>query len=571
MMYGWTRVPRETFLLALVCLAAALPFANSLGNDFTFDDVEIIRDNPLLRRDSPTPLLRGAYLQGAMYRPLTMLTYYANAHLDPSPVGFHLFNTALHVVVTALVFYLTRTLLSSAWMATVSAALFAVHPIHTEAVTSIVGRSELLAAFSVLATLLSFIQARRSGGRCRVAWQAVSLLVFLAGLLAKEGAFAALPLLFVVHVWLFREEKIRHRAALLVPYAAITLAVLGLRLAVIGSLTSATPTNFLDNPLAYVPWLPRLRTAIVILWEYVSQLAFPWNLSADYSFNQIPIVTSSLDPRFVGAAAFLLFAGAAVSWSAFRARTALLAALLLMIPLAITANLLFPIGTIKAERLLYLPSVGWCILCAFIASRTVRLHPQATVAILTILVLGYAGRTWARNAVWTDNLTLFQATVNSSPANAKAHYNLATANFEAGRFDEAMLHYRQALAIFPGYANAAFAVGRIYDVKGLDAGALHWYERALRSSWENVNAHLNLGTVRLRLGETASAEASFLTGLQLDPNNRRLLFKLALVRRMQGWPWAAEILLEKVEGVDASKIDGLAFASLWSPTTMEQP
>jgi tetratricopeptide (TPR) repeat protein len=248
-----------------------------------------------------------------------------------------------------------------------------------------------------------------------------------------------------------------------------------------------------------------------------------------------------------------------------------IAASLMLAPLAITANVLFPIGTIKAERLLYLPSIGWCLLFAWIASRAVRLYPRATVAVLAILVIGYAGRTWERNTVWADNLTLFQATVASSPSSAKAHHNLATAYFEAGRFDEALLHYRQALGIYPAYSDSAFGVARIYDLKGIDAGALHWYEQALRLNWKNVNAHLNLGIVRLRLGDVTSAEASFLAGLQLDPTNPRLLSTLSLVRHEQGRLWAEEDLLAQVRRINTNDVESTVVASLQSPTAMEQP
>jgi Flp pilus assembly protein TadD len=197
------------------------------------------------------------------------------------------------------------------------------------------------------------------------------------------------------------------------------------------------------------------------------------------------------------------------------------------------------------------------------------MRPQATLAILTLVVVAYAGRTWTRNNEWRDDLTLFESTVISSPSSAKAHYNLATGYFEEGRFDEAMTHYRQTLAILPAYTEAAFAVGRIYDLRGVDAGALHWYERALRMDWANAGTHLNTGAVRLRLGEITSAEASFVTGLQLDPNDARLLFNLALVRYMQGWPWAAQSLVERVEELETN-MGGFSVASLQTAKATEQ-
>jgi tetratricopeptide (TPR) repeat protein len=571
-----TKARAKILLPALVVLAAVLPFANGLQGEFTFDDQPVIRDNALLLSSSPFPILQSPYpVGGGLYRPVTMLTYFANSHLFPSPFGFHVVNLVLHGLVSVLVFYLAGTLLRSAWMATVAALLFATHPIHTEAVTSIVGRAELLAALCVLTTLLAFVYARRTGGTQRAVWQTVSLLAFAAGLLAKESAFAALPLLGVVQLWSLRDETLRRRAALLIPYVVVTCSVFVLRQSILGSVATASKTSFLDNPLAYVSWPPRVRTAIVILWEQVSQLTLPLNLSADYSFQQIPVIVSSHDPRFLVACVLLLTAAVAWAWSASRAPAAFMAASLMLIPLLITANLLFPIGTIRAERLLYLPSVGWCLLCAWLAGQTARAHPRATVAILAILVVGYGGRTWARNAVWADNMSLFEATVEASPSSAKAHHNLATAHFNAGRFDEAMLHYREALAIYPDYKEPAFGVGRIYELKGLYGAALHWYELALHMDWNYVAAHRNVGVIRFRLGETMSAEASFVTGLQIDPRHPGLLENLAIVRHEQGFPWAAENALEKADVVragimEANETGGITVARLPNAAAMEQ-
>lgn len=548
MSQDWTKRGRQLLPL-LIGMAAILPFLNGIHADFTFDDVFVIRDNPLVHDDRPLELVESTYL-GGLYRPLTMLTYAANARLGNSPFGYHVVNVALHSLISILVFVLGRILMGSTWIAAVAALLFAVHPIHTEAVTSIVGRAELLAALSVLSTLLTFIRAERSVGFRRNAWMAVSVACFAAGSLAKEGAFTALPLVAVVHVWLFRGIRPARRAAVLVPYAAAAIVVLIVRFCAIGSLTSAFPPPGVDNPLFYTPALPRIGTAIVILWEYASQLAVPWHLSADYSFNQIRIVTSPWDPRLLGAA-FLLSTGiVALLWRARRSPEILVAFLFLAVPLALTANLLFPIGTIRAERLLYLPSFGWCLLCAWLAARAVRFRPQLTVAALAVVITLYAGRTWARNLDWQDNVTLFEATVRTSPASVKAHYNLACFYYHKGRMDDAMFHFRKALSIYPEYATAALGVGRIYELRGLVYGALHYYERALHLNWELPEAHLDVGNVRLRLGEIVTAEAAFRTGLEFDPDNAELLWNLSVTRRLQGDLWEADALAERVEPTD---------------------
>src|SRR5262245_1116481 len=120
---------------AFVALVAVLPYLNALPADFTFDDVGVIRDNSAVQALPAADLLHYVYEPGALYRPLTMLTYAANTRVSGAPFGFHLVNVVLHALVTVAVFLLALELLASRVAATAAALLFAVHPIHTEAVT----------------------------------------------------------------------------------------------------------------------------------------------------------------------------------------------------------------------------------------------------------------------------------------------------------------------------------------------------------------------------------------------------------------------------------------------------
>lgn len=547
---------RTRTLAGVVLIAAVLPYLNALSADFTFDDVGMIRDNPAVQVLPTTALLTFVYQPGGLYRPLTMLTYAANAGLSADPFGFHLVNCSLHALMSLAVFFLALRVFASirvggvgqtgAGAATIAAVLFAVHPIHTEAVTNIVGRAELLAALGVVASLLAFARSLDSRGHGRIAWQLLSVVAFFAAMLAKESAFAALGLLVVLHWWLRRDATRWQRMAAIVPYAATSAAYLALRYAVVGALGLPKLPSALDNPLAYVDAATRLRTATVVLWQYTSQLLVPLHLSADYSFAQIPLALSWTDPRFlVGATVVAVLALAGVA-AAQRMPVLALAGLFMLMPLAITANVLFPIGTIKAERLLYLPSIGWCLGLGWLAAAVVNRRPVWALPIAIVVIL-YGGRTWARNYDWRDERALFSATAIDAPASAKAHYNFAVALDQTGAWQHAEEEYREALRIYPDYSAAPFGIGVLHLKHGDEAGAMWWYEEAVRRSQPPSNAHLHIAVLRAARGEYDTAEAACRTGLASDPNSLMLLAELSAIRVAQGDRWEARATLDRLD------------------------
>jgi len=534
----------------LIAVLAVVPHLNALHADFTFDDIGVVRDNPAVRVHPAVSLFRYVYQPGSLYRPLTMLTYVAITRVDGGePATHHIVNLALHVGVSLAVFALGVLVLGSTAAAGAAALLFAAHPIHTEAVTGIVGRAELLAAFGILLALLAFARSLRSPAGRRWPWSALSLAAFAAALLAKESAATGLGLLAVLHWWLDRRAPLRRRVTALAPYGLAVGAYLALRLGVVGSLGLPEPPTVLDNPLASVDALTRLRTAVVVLGDYVGLLLLPAHLSADYSYNQIPVVLSWTDPRFLFAAALLVGLAASLLAAARSAPVLVVAALFTVVPLALTANLLFPIGTIKAERLLYLPSVGWCLACGWLAAVALRRWPIIAAVALVAVLGAYGLRTWIRNADWRDEAALFAATVAAAPESAKAHYNNAVSLERAGRLDQAMLHYRRALEIYSDCAGAAFGIGRIYSLKGIDAGALYWFERALRIDPKLAKAHLQIALLRQARGEYDAAQAALLTGLETDANNRLLLVTLSAVQLAQGDRWRAAAGLARLDGI----------------------
>jgi tetratricopeptide (TPR) repeat protein len=540
-------VPSALRSLALLCLTAfaVIPYLNALQGDFVFDDILMIRDNPVIQSGSPWQVVTADYY-GTAYRPLLMLTYATNARIDARPFSFHVVNLLLHLAVTLTAWALLARLLSSPRAAWLAAALFAVHPVHTEAVSSIVGRAEILAALGVLVSLLATTRAvldRQRSGR----WLLVAGGAFAAGLLSKESAFTAIALAPLVHWWIAPRDDWRRRLAVVTPYAIVGLGYLALRSAIIGSVAMPHPPDPLDNPLAYVDSATRVRTAAIVLADYASLLIAPLRLSADYSLDQVPLALRWSDPRALAAFAILAaLAGAAVVGWARRSELAL-AALLFAAPLALTANILFPIGTIKAERLLYLPSLGACLAAACLLARWSAIRPRATAAVAVALLTLFASRTWVRNLDWRDSRALFASAVSASPRSAKAHHNLGVALQMDGEYEKALFHYEQAIAIYPDYAAAAFGIGHLAMLRGDEATALEWLQRAVRSDWQMSNAHFQLGLLYLRHGQYTAAEAALRAALADRPDNPLFLVNLAASRAAQGDPWGAREILRRID------------------------
>jgi tetratricopeptide (TPR) repeat protein len=405
-----------------------------------------------------------------LYRPFTTLTYLVDyavlGHAD-RPFGYHAANLGLHLACVALVYALVWELVRRTWPAAVAAALFGLHPVATEAVTNIVGRADLLATLGVLAGFLCHVR----GGRWRVGlvtaaavaiFSKESGVVLLAGMLAYDGL-------------LRRTSRDYLGYALVAGVFALYAAV---RWSVMQSGLPPEDTSPIDNPLVEAPfWRARL-TALRVLAMQVGQLVWPATLSADYSYAQIPVGT-----WVDGPASVLLVAVAVAALAAGRGPVRFLLALFVLAVLP-TANLLVLIGSIRADRFLYLPLVACAGLVALASERLAQRGRVVTTALVVLVLLAAGARTFARNRDWTDELSLWSHTVRTAPRSAKAHKAYAAALFAAdrGRLDTAIAGAERAVGIRPDYLDALVDLGGYYVVKAGSvppADAPVWYARAI--------------------------------------------------------------------------------------------
>jgi len=542
---------------ALLAIALAA-YADSFGLGLAQDSKAIVRQDSRIRELTPANLnliLTRNYWWpksgDGLYRPVTTLSLlfnYAALGNGPNPAGYHVVNFLLHAVNVWLVYELALLVFGRAGPAFFAAALWAVHPIGAEAVTSIVGRADLLAAMSVLGGLLLYIRRRSR-------WATLGLFaIATAGVFAKENAAVLLGLMLLWDLS-FGEGKsgiLRRWPA----YAAVaaSLVVLWLvRNAVLGSLPMAQPV-YVDNPLRGAGFWTARWTAIQVIGLDLWLLLCPLSLSCDRSFSQIA------PAGWTDTWAWLAFVVvAAILTTALvryrRDRLPFWLAGFFAIALLPTSNLVFPIGAVMAERFLYLPAVAFAVGVATLLGRLK--NERYTVAVMAVLLVLCAVRTLARNPAWNDDLTLASTDVQTAPRSFRLHDLLAKALFEQDvqrNIDRIIQEEEKSWEILsalpPSHSSELppTFLGIYYTTKADLVGAAEsrqWYEKSLavllrareisrateqvyedaqrarnrppmgRTAFQQL--YLNLANVYLHLGRDAEALEALRFGRGIDP------------------------------------------------------
>ncbi|KAF8356819.1 hypothetical protein PRIPAC_91814, partial [Pristionchus pacificus] len=504
-----------------VALTAAAVFANSLNGDFVYDDHQAIVTNPDVV--SPSFSLTNDFWGGPIsskgshksWRPLTTLSFRANYLLHGlKPFGFHFVNVILHVVCSMLVLRLVQRTVKGRGARLFAALLFAVHPVHCEAVAGIVGRADLLATLCVLTGLA----VDRS-----LPYTAALTVV---GLACKETAIV-LPVLIGV-----RKVIDRRKLSSIAPLAVLTLLLCYARLSIQGF---EQPTfSLADNPAAHHPsFVVRSLTFWTLPMLHSWLLVWPRVLSFDWSMDAVPLVLTPLDYRFILS---LIAYGilATVTLRALRNLTAgdrqdtspdglLFSLSILVLPHALlSSNLLTYVGFVIAERVLYLPSVGFCLVAGMGVEWILKRYPKSTSSVLVLLAVLLsllAARTVARNEEWSDDVRLFDSAVDINPA--KAFANLGHVLARRGRSDEAEEAYLKALSRRPNMAETHYNLGVLFFERGNLSAAVGYYRQAIRLRPSFAVAHLNIGIALQSLGRKAEAAAAFKVCSRVDATSSK--------------------------------------------------
>ncbi|MBI4522543.1 MAG: tetratricopeptide repeat protein [Deltaproteobacteria bacterium] len=564
----WTTYGVTIGLIGFLCVLA---FSNTFDNKFVFDDKAVVQTNDLIRSlhniprifslgywTSSRELVPGVH-RGDLYRPFTIMTYALNYAVGGlNPFGYHLVNILLQLAVSVVFFVFAQQVGIRPITALAASLLFTVHPLHTEVVAGIVGRAELLMALGMLLALRWYIagfdlKSEENTNKIGLKPHLIlaSWMAFALALFSKEQAMM-LPVLLILYdlsVWKAGQKSIHKTWILLARHTSYFL-VLGVFLLArdaalqTGTIFDSRSVSFLDNPLAHVDSYTRILTAMKVAGKYLWLFVWPARLSADYSYNAIPLSTSVWEPGVTGGFAAWIALFALAVWSFFRnSRVTFFAIGFTLITFFPASNILMPIGTIMGERLFYLPSAGLIMVIAAgsdsIATR-LREHSlfepmrrAAWVAFMAVL-LAFSVRTFVRNEDWQDDRRLYSSAVRVVPGSAKMQFNVGSVLTEP---DPALRRLDEALRIYPGYvSHVAFseAQGPLLLIKGRLDEAMTALERGQALGSRQAGLYYNLGLAYTRKERWKDAEKAYMKALALDLKDAAPRNGLSFVLAKQG-------------------------------------
>uniref|UniRef100_A0A4W2H848 dolichyl-phosphate-mannose--protein mannosyltransferase n=1 Tax=Bos indicus x Bos taurus TaxID=30522 RepID=A0A4W2H848_BOBOX len=643
---------------ALLAGASCLCYGRSLRGEFVHDDVWAIVNNPDVRPGAP--LLWGIFSNDfwgkgmaentshKSYRPLCVLTFKLNIFMTGmDPFYFHAVNVILHCLVTLVLMYTCdKTVFRNRGLAFVTALIFAVHPVHTEAVAGIVGRADVLAC---LLFLLAFLSYNRSVDQCCVGesfpptaspfFLLLSLFLGTCAMLVKETGITVFGVCLVYDLFSLshnhdkssngvihqrspqqpgssptahplrengKQQRFPHkgawggchampsepkssgfpvspgavwslmryltassnrnflltmrpflkRATLVISYVII---VLYFRLWIMGG--SMPLFSEQDNPASFSPYiLTRFLTYSYLLAFNVWLLLAPVTLCYDWQVGSIPLVETIWDIRN-GATILLAVVMALLSLHCLAAfkrlehREVLVGLLFLVFPFIPASNLFFRVGFVVAERVLYMPSMGYCILFVHGLSKLctwLNRCGATTLSVSTVLLLLlFSWKTMKQNEIWLSRESLFRSGVQTLPHNAKVHYNYANFLKDQGRNREAIYHYRTALksqekkeeAITllkdsikygPEFADAYSSLASLLAEQERFKEAEEIYLAGIKKCPDSSDLHNNYGVFLVDTGFPEKAVAHYQQAIKLSPSHHVAMVNLGRLYRSLG-------------------------------------
>lgn len=530
--YTWVLIT----ILMLTCLFA---YYNSLNSPFILDDKDKIVENQdighLDRLVYPYDKKVHNFNRNDPSRPMTYFTFFLNYRFGKlNPFGYHIFNTCLHVLNTVLLFLLIRNILfliykkDHPFFPFFTALLFASHPINTSAVTYVFSRSDLLAAFFYLSSLLLFINTLKRDKK----QYTLSILCFILALLSKQSA-VTLPAMILLIDYMFLSnfdlKNLLKRKSYHLAFWGILLVYLAIRYAYLGGIGDIEANS---------PW-GRGEYLIIqpyVIQRYLQMLAFPTGLCIDHAIQPLKLT----DFRVL--ASFLILIGIFISsYYLYKKKTdssklILFFILWFIITLSPTSSF-FPTTTALAENRLYLAGIGPYVIIVFLyylvfsKSGFYDTMPGTILIVLLLLhVFSLGLLTFKRNRLFDIPALMWEDVISKYPGqNARAYNNLGIIYAAEGNYNDAITEFDNSLKVDPAYANAHYNLGLSFEKQGVYDKAIDEYDKTLIIDQYFAKALLNLGNLYYHQKTYLKAIDNYQKILDMDRNNYDALNNLAVI------------------------------------------
>lgn len=499
-------------------------YANSFYNEYALDDGIVIQKNDYVQqgfRGIPKILSTDAYesfykqmgakqqLSGGRYRPLSVVTFAieqnifgSNAKIKPADdAAFvrHVMNVVYYILsIVILLYFLKKFIFKENQLAAFIACLiFLIHPMHTEVVSNVKSRDEIL---SFLFIILTFIAVFRYRERKNIGQLLLGGLFYFLALLSKEYAITLLVLIPMLLFIVLKETFLKSILATL-PFVAVACLYLLIRYSIVGAGAKFENPDVLNNPYLYATKPEKLATKIEVLWRYLKLLFYPNPLSSDYSYSTIPFVNFSngtvwmsivIHVSMIVAAIFLFFKRNILSF----------AIVFYLLHLFLISNLIFNVGATMGERMVYHSSFGYAIALALLITwllqkvSSVQTRKVVAVSFGCLVVIWCGAKTINRNAEWKNDQTLFIADAQTVPNSALVNGNAGKAYIDMSEKPE----------------------NKLQETELIKKGIYH-LSRSVSVHNKYVNGYLNLGVAYFKLKDYEKAKQNWDRAKEIYPSN----------------------------------------------------
>lgn len=535
------------FAILLPVGLAFLASANSLWNEFATDDLQQIVHSTFIRKLSNIPLAfvtsvwafassEVIFTVDSYYRPLFSAFFTINyALFGPVAWGWHLANVLVHVAVTGMVYYVIKEVTSKQTLALLTAAFFAVHPVHAESVAWTSGITDPLMALFLLPAFGLYVRGRRTGS-ARLLWFAAGF--YLLALLSKETALALPVAIAGLELWYWGVNASKEKVAALwrvLVFVVPTLIYFGLRF---NALRTVLFGNNGEQPVA-----SGFRTVPIAFVKYLKLMLVPWG----YSYQHYTSFVESFGQwRFVWPIAIIVVVAAGIILLRNReVRFGAVWFIAFLLP-ALAAIPSFNPEYVVQERYLYIPSIGFCLAVAVAIEwvMTRIAEPKRAMvfagAVAILLIAAWAGVYARQNSIWHDTLRVYRNCVAVEPYSVESHASLSRGYFEAGRARDAEAEGLRALELDPQGTASVYLNLSFYSHKaGKLNQAIDYLERGAADIVPSAMTRRGLGTVYLNLAllyvqrqQFDLAEQTFLKSIEISP-------------RPVGWYYAGQFYFDQ--------------------------
>lgn len=441
------------FLVIIIC------YGNALSAGFVWDDFNnIVNSQRIVQSEGFKQIFLSP--SDGFYRPLSYLSLKLDFLLwGYNPFGYHLTNIIIHILNAIIVFFIIRALGVGQWAAFFSTVLFSAHPVHTEAITYISGRSDPVAALFILLSFYSFIKFLHSSAKYnRRLFYLGSVILFLPALLSKEIALL-FPVIISGYVFTACRQRLLKKIIYSLPFFAVAIGFIFLR------------ENGLNGELIFpASQQVSLTDILKIILFYIGLLILPINLHMQRSIEDVKIINNM--PVVSIAVIFLVIVFLIIKYiKSKNMQFGLFWFIVWLFPFWGLLNYSAQI----AEHWLYIPLIGLTIFWGlFLTMKNNKYFSIGTVIAIIVMI----GLTIRQNKFWHDDISIYKYTLKFKPNDAKLNYNLGNAYLRRDELAQAENAYLESLSIEPDYAMALNNLGIIYERQGRIESAMRLFAAA---------------------------------------------------------------------------------------------